>query len=695
MKRFVLLVSVLFGFHVGAFFSAGAAPTSAGADNREDSLWLVVQSAQDDTTKIQALLKLAAIATDTTKALERLGSAVAIAQDVGLPYWKAKAQIEFAEHFRKNRRYALAMDYIEEAIEILEVQPPGKLLVRAYGVAGQLAWTERSAVKSIEYKTKWADGLNTPESREQYGKALNNLGVTYKNASLEVKALEALLEALEIAEEFKDSTQIGTTLNNIGNVYKNREEYDAALKTHWRTLSIRRKLNDPQALADTHNNLGLVHRKLNHSDSARYHFAKSIEIREPTGEKRRLSYAYNNLGLLFLDERILDSALKYLNYSLELKHAAPSDHRDLGIAYVNLAETYLAQGQSEMASNYLEKTRLEIEGKGYIEIEIARLEVLARVFAQKNQYADAYNYILIHNQLKDSLNRINTSRNLRDVQSSFELEKSQNEITRLEQEQRLKELELQNAELARNTLLMALLAIIIIAVMLLLRSRSIQQLNKNLQEANATLQATRVSKEEKETLLKEIHHRVKNNLQIITSLLRLQSENIKDPEVLAQFNESQNRIRSMALVHEELYRSDDFTNINMQAYFTKLCNDLIQNYAVGKDIKVEIRTEVDRMGVNTLIPLGLMVNEMITNALKHAFEGSSGNMAIALRSLGEKQYELIVSDDGKGFPPELQHHELHSLGVELIHTLAEQLDGSVKMDNQPGARYTIRFQCQD
>ena len=265
----------------------------------------------------------------------------------------------------------------------------------------------------------------------------------------------------------------------------------------------------------------------------------------------------------------------------------------------------------------------------------------------------------------------------------------------LEQVQRLKELELQNAELARNTLLMALLAIIIIAVMLLLRSRSIQQLNKNLQEANATLQATRVSKEEKETLLKEIHHRVKNNLQIITSLLRLQSENIKDPEVLAQFNESQNRIRSMALVHEELYRSDDFTNINMQAYFTKLCNDLIQNYAVGKDIKVEIRTEVDRMGVNTLIPLGLMVNEMITNALKHAFEGSSGNMAIALRSLGEKQYELIVSDDGKGFPPELQHHELHSLGVELIHTLAEQLDGSVKMDNQPGARYTIRFQCQD
>ncbi|TVR39830.1 MAG: hypothetical protein EA392_05175 [Cryomorphaceae bacterium] len=669
--------------------------TLRATNHHEDSLRKVIDSAQHDTLRIPALFALAKLQTDTAEAFAFLHLARDLAEQASIPLWKAYAKVELADLHRKHGRYAPAINYVEEAIQTLEEFPPGKPIIRAYGIAGQLAWSERSSMKSIYYKRKWVDGLNKPETREQYGKALNNLGVTYKNAALEIKALETLLKALEIAEEFRDSTQIGTTLNNIGNVYKNREEYNEALEVHWRALAIRRNLKEPQALADTYNNIGLVHRKLGHNDSARYYFSESIYIRKPTGEKRRLSYAYNNLGLLMSDEGIPDSALKYLHLSLDLKRTAPGDHRDMGIAYLNLAETYISIGKNDIAYDYLEKSRLAIDGKGYTEIEIARLEALAKYFAQINQHADAYKYILIHNELKDSLNHINLTKNVRDVQASFALEQSQNEINRLEQEQRLKELELQNAELARNTMLIALVAIAVIAMVIMLRSRSISQLNKSLQEANANLQATRVSKEEKETLLKEVHHRVKNNLQIITSLLRLQSENIKDPEVLAQFNESQNRIRSMALVHEELYRSKDFTSINMKDYFTKLANDLIRIYAVRKEIDFRIDTEVEKMGVNTLIPLGLMVNEIITNALKHAFTGNTGLLEIKLRDLGNKDYELVVADNGQGFPEGLEMHELHSLGVELIHTLAEQLDGSVQMDNESGARYTIRFRCQD
>ena len=200
------------------------------------------------------------------------------------------------------------------------------------------------------------------------------------------------------------------------------------------------------------------------------------------------------------------------------------------------------------------------------------------------------------------------------------------------------------------------------------------------------------SLQEKEMLLKEIHHRVKNNLMIISSLLNLQSRYIKDKEALSIFKESQSRANSMALIHERLYRSDDLKRINFGDYIRKLSNDLFRTYVADNGrIKLNIDVEDVMMDINTSIPLGLILNELVSNALKHAFPGDmGGEINVIFKSSGE-DYQLTVSDNGVGLPADLDYKNTDSLGMQLVNNLTGQIDGNLELDATNGTKFSIIF----
>jgi len=205
---------------------------------------------------------------------------------------------------------------------------------------------------------------------------------------------------------------------------------------------------------------------------------------------------------------------------------------------------------------------------------------------------------------------------------------------------------------------------------------------------------------EKEILLKEIHHRVKNNLQIVGSLLGLQAKHIKDKQALEMFEESRNRVRSMALVHENLYRSKDFANINFAKYIKNLTDQLVKTYIIdsGK-IELDVKVEDVCPGIDQAIPCGLIINELVSNALKHAFPPSlkrKGKIEIAVHSMEADEIELTVKDNGVGIPKELDIRKTESLGLKLVTILAEdQLDGKVTLDRSGGTKFTIRFKQEN
>lgn len=200
------------------------------------------------------------------------------------------------------------------------------------------------------------------------------------------------------------------------------------------------------------------------------------------------------------------------------------------------------------------------------------------------------------------------------------------------------------------------------------------------------------SLEEKEMLLKEIHHRVKNNLMVISSLLNLQSQYIRDKEALDIFKESQNRAKSMALIHERLYRSTDLKKIDFGDYIHTLATDLFHTYITDPSrVKLNMNVENVMVDINTTVPLGLIVNELVTNTMKHAFpEGKNGEIDIEFHK-HEDEFTLIVSDTGVGFPEDIDYKNTDSLGLQLVNNLVSQIDGEISLDRSHGTEFIIKF----
>ena len=211
-----------------------------------------------------------------------------------------------------------------------------------------------------------------------------------------------------------------------------------------------------------------------------------------------------------------------------------------------------------------------------------------------------------------------------------------------------------------------------------------------LMESEAALRKSLV---EKEVLLREIHHRVKNNLQIVSSLLSLQSSHTNDPRVIAMFEESRGRVKAIALIHERLYTSDDFAEINLFAYLRRLADDIVSAYQrTGLEVAVDIVGDLGLLPVDTAMSCALLINELLTNALKHAFIGRTlGRVRIGVDAEGAKAARITVADDGVGFPASLDFRQTSSFGMELVLTLATQLNGTVDLVVDRGSTFTVRF----
>ncbi len=216
---------------------------------------------------------------------------------------------------------------------------------------------------------------------------------------------------------------------------------------------------------------------------------------------------------------------------------------------------------------------------------------------------------------------------------------------------------------------------------------------RDITERKETQDRIRHSLAEKETLLREVHHRVKNNLQVISGLLNLQSLYIDDAGVRAIYKESQNRIKTMALIHEELYQREDLAHINLADYIQNLTDNLMASYSMtGKRVKLALDLEDIDIVIDTAIPVGLIVNELVSNALKHAFPGRmGGEIKVSLRRIDKKQNELVVLDNGIGLPEDLDIQEMASLGLRLVSILAEQLDADLKVEAGGSTTFKLTF----
>jgi two-component sensor histidine kinase len=359
-----------------------------------------------------------------------------------------------------------------------------------------------------------------------------------------------------------------------------------------------------------------------------------------------------------------------------------------------LAQIYFAQSKSDSAKIYAEKA---LDGakqlKNYL-VVMNSSSLLSQIFEKSNPIK-AFNYLKVSMAAKDTVTNIEKNKQVK--------------ILEIKEKQRIDDLNLvavyANNELRFNTVIGLLFSTLLILFILYRNNRQKQKANTILQEQKEKINTQNITLEntlsqltaknaENELLLKEIHHRVKNNLEVVSSLLALQSAKIDDPEIQDAMLASQNRVHSMGILHQKLYQSEHLAFIEMKNYFKNLCENILDSYNETDRIKVDIVMREVELDVDTAVPIGLIVNELLTNSLKYAFpDGKNGNIKLSLENIDKEHLILKISDNGIG--KTLNNKAKGTgFGTQLVDLLTRQIDGKLVQEVSNGTMISINFKRQ-
>ncbi|MEL6924973.1 MAG: sensor histidine kinase, partial [Bacteroidota bacterium] len=309
-------------------------------------------------------------------------------------------------------------------------------------------------------------------------------------------------------------------------------------------------------------------------------------------------------------------------------------------------------------------------------------ENLATLYMREDNYRLAFNYQREFSNLKDSMLDEKIATAVAELNTQYETEKKESQLRQVTLENDLAQTKLSNRNIIIGALVGGLLILGLLFFQLLRQRNQISQQKEVIESALS----------EKEVLLREIHHRVKNNLQVVSSLLSLQSNYIEDETALEALREGRDRVKSMALIHQNLYQEGNLTGIQVEEYFDKLIRSLFNSYNIDPD-RIQLETEIATLNldVETVIPLGLIVNELVSNALKHAFPDEREGL-IKIRLL-EEQGELLleVKDNGIGLSGELPTEEINSFGYRLVNAFKEKMSAKLSMDGSDGTTVQLRI----
>ena len=304
-------------------------------------------------------------------------------------------------------------------------------------------------------------------------------------------------------------------------------------------------------------------------------------------------------------------------------------------------------------------------------------------------YLAAIKHLHQKNLLEDSIFNAARNKQVEELQIIYETEKKDKDFKILEGKENLAKVQLQQIKISRNWMIAGASMLLIIAALLYRQTIFRKRNNKIIKTKNEKLEHLLT---EKEWLLREIHHRVKNNLQIVISLLNSQSAYIENDAALTAIHDSQHRVHAMSLIHQKLYGSENVSSIDMVVYIRELVSYLRESFNTGQRIRFEMNIEPIELDVSQAVPLGLILNEAITNSIKYAFpDNKSGEIIISLSGTAPNQYLLSISDNGIGMPEHLKDKKAGSLGMSLMTGLSEDLDGHFSIENNNGTIIKITF----
>ncbi|NHF59463.1 histidine kinase [Flavobacteriaceae bacterium TP-CH-4] len=572
-------------------------------------------------------------------------------------------------------------------------------------------WHTRNLVKALKFTN---EGLAlTAEKKDSVWEG--RFQITQGAIFLRMERLGEAQEVLESAKSKVRKSDLASLYTQLGYVYERRGELDKAADYALEALHLGKKLNDKKTVALAFSDLSNLFWKQSKFRTGLEYGLKSLAVFEDRGITD-LDYDFTLyvVGNNYLALKEYRKALQYYEHSLIIAERY-GFYNNLSDVYISLVDLYsylqefdkgakagnqavryalLLDNEFMLMRSWLAIGKLQLlRGKNLAAIESLRksigiatddfgdeyylsqaYESLGRAYAANNDYREAYMAFAEYDVLKNRIFTAEADQRISLLRTEFDVANKENTIL------------LQEAQIQKQRTWQVMIGIIagLLFLLLLLASKAIQnkyRVNRILQKRNA----------EKEFLLKEIHHRVKNNLEMVSSLLSLQSAQIRDPNVSNAISESQHRVHSMGMIHQKLYQGENLAAIEMKDYFVNLSDYIVDSFGAEGHVTIEIDMKKIELDVDMAIPIGLIVNELLTNSLKYAFPNRrQGLIQVSLKKIGPL-LELEVIDNGLGRTPQTDVQGT-GFGTQLISLLTKQLDGKMVLNMHQGTSVSIQFQ---
>jgi two-component system, sensor histidine kinase PdtaS len=501
-----------------------------------------------------------------------------------------------------------------------------------------------------------------------------NLGIVYKVKGLYEKSLEYLLSASRKLEREGPSANLAACYNTLGTVSSKLGEPHVALAYHAKSIDIKRKIHDGKGLAASFNNLGNVYLNLEQYDSALTNFRRSLELKRLHNDKAAMGATLSNIGEIMVKQGRLEEAKSYFDQSLSVRLSFKDKVGEAGIR-ARLANIYLMTGDIKAADRELRLSEKVSKDLGLLEQLKSVYEIRVRLYEKTGEYKKALQSSQQLLAVKDSILNKDKAQSLAEMQTRYESMKKEDRIALLEKEGLLQAVELERRQIWIKSLVLAIVLTLIIGVLIYYNLRTVRK-----------------NKVHIELLLKELHHRVKNNLQILSSLLSLQSQQLTDDTAIKAVKSSESRINAMALIHRKLYTVDQNRTVDIKEYITELIEYLVYSYGYHeRNFRLDLDIRDIHIDVDKAIPLGLILNELISNAFKHAYQNEPNpHLVVNLAYPEMNKLDICIQDNGAGMPA-VDERQRKTFGMKIVSTLIKELKGSLNVETQNGTTYHLHI----
>ena len=587
------------------------------------------------------------------------------------PEWKLKAEKLKSEGLNLSGRqeFDSAVTLTNEALSLAIENDDPLFQARCLNNLGMIYSRFGKHPMSFYYYSQSLSMLRRMEKDSLICRSLVNLGIAYKEQGIHDLALEQLFEGAEMAQRLNLRKELASSYNAIANIFTDDSNYSQALIYHSKVLALG-ELKPEVSL----NNIGKVYKKMHLLDSALFYLDSSLVLKEKRGDSSLLPSTLSNIADIYSLQGKLSLALGTYNRALAIAESL-NNPQLLSLLHLDLGTVYSKTGLYKEALKHL----LEAENYGgkanARDILLSVYQAAQHTYRKLGNLEASLTYYDLYSMLFRELTNRERKETFARMQVKYETIEKQKEIDHLNtvSEKQVIELKARKRNIIALILIITLACIVLVTLFILfkLKARSAKRIDM---------------------LMRELHHRVKNNLQSLSALISLQKGQIRNPDAKGALVSLENRVRSMVLIHNKLYFRADVTMIRAKSYIQELSSGLMSGFGFSPgDILVTVDVNDDlQLQSDKALPLGLICNEILSNAFKYAFvPGKQGQkLEIELRE-HEHAYRLYTKDNGPGF--EEGQPGAPGFGKKLIHNLVKQLQGTIKESSGNGVEYTITF----